>query len=198
LGRQIMVVIQYLPKSKSLPILEQCMQTVKDACKRQNIPYKLYTEPPYIVDDHPDDYRYASDLIRLNLACYIPDMLYIDADTYCYSIPDQYTFENGYPYFQDNKPIADIAYYYVNNCCGYYRHLRDIHAGDTGLHYTGWLQNKINADRANIRLLPRGHFQHLSISRMLLDNNLDRYGFSGHFEVVRDDKGELKLNMMEV
>ena len=186
-----MHVLQFLPKGKSNSVLRKCMDSVHKACDVAKIGYDLYDHDPFDCIA-TKDYRFASDLVRLHFATKISDMMWIDADTYCYSIP-QGVYCPGYPYFQWNDPIIDIGYFYVNGRSDFFQTLLDKFK-TYKFSECGWVQNDLNMEhKSSVRTIPTGHFQHLSLSRMLLDDKLAEYGTS-KFRVYREGD-DLKLEM---
>lgn len=180
-----MVIVQYDDGTR--PVYTECIEQVKrnmpSGCK-----HKLITHCGY--DIRNNDYRCASEIVRLKEACVNPDMVWLDSDCLIKKWPD-FDLKPGRPYMAKRW---HEAIFFVNGACDVFKSILYDY-NKSGINTPCWLKKLFLDHRKEFELLPHGYIEHIAMSRAVKVDNFKEYS-NDNYKLYRDQiTGELKLDI---
>jgi len=180
-----MVIVQY--DNGIRPIYAKCINQVK-ANLPVGVKHDLISHNGVTVRNN--DYRAASEVVRLVEAASTPDMMWIDSDVLIKKWPN-FEFKKGRPYCSEKWWEA---IFYVNDCCEFFQGLLKEY-DDKNLCKPCWLRQLFIDHRFEFEMIPEGYFVHLALSSAILaGDTFNNYG-GKDYNVYRDKNGELQLDI---
>lgn len=181
-----MQIIQYDDGKR--PIYAQCIDQVKRMAPL-GVTHKLITHCAYELRN--DDYRCASEIVRLTEAAHNPDMFWMDSDCLIKKWPD-FDLKPGKPYMS-RKWLEAI--FIVNGACDFFQWLLDKYNKE-GISRKCWLRELFLNNRKEFEIIPEGYITHIAMSRAVMVPGFNSCG-SQDYRLYRDKvTQELKLELL--